>query len=135
MEKPSKKQVIVMRTDLNMRRGKQIAQGAHSSLKAILDQGGVIETPGEQCDFYCIPLSDHINYWLTSNFKKITVQAPDEQTLFDVVEQAKAANIPYALILDSGLTEFGGIPTHTCCAIGPADDEIINAITGSFKLL
>lgn len=30
------KQVIVMRKDLNMRRGKQIAQGAHASMAALL---------------------------------------------------------------------------------------------------
>lgn len=30
------KQVIVMRTDLNMRKGKMIAQGAHASMKFLL---------------------------------------------------------------------------------------------------
>ena len=30
------KQVIVIRNDLNMRRGKQIVQGAHASMKAII---------------------------------------------------------------------------------------------------
>ena len=30
------KQMIVMRTDLNMRKGKMIAQGAHASLGAVL---------------------------------------------------------------------------------------------------
>src|SRR5271157_6246907 len=34
----SVKQVIVMRKDLNMRKGKMIAQGAHASMKAILYQ-------------------------------------------------------------------------------------------------
>ena len=32
------KQVIVMRTDLNMRKGKMIAQGAHASMKVLLDR-------------------------------------------------------------------------------------------------
>lgn len=31
------KQVIVMRKDLNMRKGKMIAQGAHASMKVLLD--------------------------------------------------------------------------------------------------
>lgn len=35
------KQVIVMRKDLNMRKGKMIAQGAHASLKVFLDRGGL----------------------------------------------------------------------------------------------
>ena len=33
------KQVIVMRKDLNMRKGKMIAQGAHASMKVLLDAG------------------------------------------------------------------------------------------------
>ena len=32
------KQVIVIRKDLNMRKGKMIAQGAHASMKVILDE-------------------------------------------------------------------------------------------------
>ena len=32
------KQVIVMRTDLHMRKGKMIAQGAHASMKVFFDQ-------------------------------------------------------------------------------------------------
>jgi PTH2 family peptidyl-tRNA hydrolase len=31
------KQVIIIRKDLNMRKGKMIAQGAHASMKAIFD--------------------------------------------------------------------------------------------------
>jgi peptidyl-tRNA hydrolase len=38
MNKESK-QVIVMRKDLNMRKGKMVAQGAHASLKAVIDSG------------------------------------------------------------------------------------------------
>ena len=37
------KQVIVMRKDLNMRKGKMVAQGAHASMKVILDRMSEIE--------------------------------------------------------------------------------------------
>ena len=43
--------------------------------------------------------------------------------------------LPCALIQDSGLTEFKGIPTYTCCAIGPAKEELIDEITGDLPLL
>ena len=33
----SPKQVIIIRKDLNMRKGKMIAQGAHASMKVISD--------------------------------------------------------------------------------------------------
>ena len=35
------KQMIVLRKDLNMRKGKMIAQGAHASLKVLLDRGAL----------------------------------------------------------------------------------------------
>lgn len=73
------KQVIIVRKDLNMRKGKMIAQGAHASLTA--------------------------------------------------------AFAPCALIQDHGLTEFGGVPTYTAVAIGPAEDVVIDRITGELSLL
>ena len=143
----AKKQVICMRRDLNMRRGKEVSQGAHASMKAILDQGSFFTTEtlfsaalASALKYVCskvlvIPMTEHTEEWLTTNFKKICVQVTDEQDLFNIVEQAKLLKIPYSLILDSGLTEFGGVPTYTCCAIGPADEELINQITGNHKLL
>lgn len=34
-----------------------------------------------------------------------------------------------------GKTEFHGVPTRTCLAIGPDDSEKIDAITGQLQLL
>jgi len=39
------------------------------------------------------------------------------------------------VIVDSGLTEFHGVKTKTCLAIGPNKKEDIDKITGSLKLL
>ncbi len=40
-----------------------------------------------------------------------------------------------SLIIDAGLTEFGGVPTRTCIAIGPNWSDEIDEITGHLKLL
>ena len=37
------KQVIIIRKDLNMRKGKMIAQGSHSSMKVLFDKYGTIK--------------------------------------------------------------------------------------------
>lgn len=124
----AKKQVIVIRKDLKMRRGKEIAQGAHASLKSLLDTATITD------DAVVIPLTEHNREWLNTNFKKVTVVVNSEEELVEVYEQAKAAGIPSALIVDSGLTEFNGVPTKTTCAIGPAEEELINPITGHLKL-
>ena len=49
--------------------------------------------------------------------------------------KVKNAGLLCSLIQDAGLTEFDGVPTYTCCAIGPNWDEDVNKITGHLKLL
>ena len=43
--------------------------------------------------------------------------------------------MPCALITDAGKTEFHGVATKTCCAVGPAWAEDVDAITGALPLL
>ena len=123
------KQVIVIRKDLNMRKGKMVAQGAHASMAAILNYGNYDES------VFTLVLDDKIKPWLTGRFKKICVSVNSEQELLDIHTRAKNAGIITALITDSGLTEFGGVPTHTAVAVGPDSEDKINAITGGLPLL
>lgn len=117
------KQVIIVRKDLNMRKGKMIAQGAHASLTAayaaLNDYQKVI----------------YFQDWFHGDQRKIAVGAPDEETLHRIYAVALEAGLPAALIQDHGLTEFGGVPTYTAVAIGPAEDEDVDPITGSLTLL
>lgn len=124
------KQVIVVRNDLNMRRGKQIAQGAHASLKVFLDRGRVSQGLG-----LLIPLTEDMQAWVKGAFTKVCVQASSEEELLELHRKAKEAEIPCALIQDSGKTEFHGQLTYTTLAIGPAKSEVIDLITGTLKLL
>lgn len=134
------KQVIVWRKDLNVRKGKFGAQVAHSTLKLYLDlcKKGVIyddnEGTLEYYTFYYKKGSAWDN-WLNGLFTKILVSCNSEQELDDLYLKAKEANLPCTMIIDAGLTEFKGIPTKTCIAIGPAESEEINKITGSLSLL
>jgi PTH2 family peptidyl-tRNA hydrolase len=113
------KQVIVIRKDLNMRKGKMIAQGAHASLLAFLN------TKSD------LPLQE----WLNGIYTKICVSVNSEQELLDVYNKAKELGISCSLIQDCGLTEFNGIPTYTAVAVGPDYNEKIDSITGNLPLL
>jgi PTH2 family peptidyl-tRNA hydrolase len=73
--------------------------------------------------------------WLADKFTKICVRVDSEAELFDVYNKAKEAGLIVALIQDAGLTEFGGVPTYTCVAVGPASNEELQPITGHLKLL
>jgi peptidyl-tRNA hydrolase, PTH2 family len=126
----SAKQVIVMRKDLGMRKGKMIAQGAHASLKVLVDRARLDDSA------LAIALDEPTREWLVSGrFTKVCVSVDSEAALDDVVARAAAAGIPCALIVDSGRTEFHGVPTKTCCAVGPAWADDVDAITGSLPLL
>jgi PTH2 family peptidyl-tRNA hydrolase len=127
------KQVIVMRRDLKMRRGKEIAQGAHASMMFLskLVQEHLrksILVPAEIC------LSDAQAEWINGRFTKVCVQVPDEASLLAIAEEAKKAGLDCHIVTDSGLTEFNGVETKTCLAIGPDEAEKIDAVTGKLSL-
>ena len=125
----SAKQVIVMRKDLNMRKGKMIAQGAHASLKVLVDAGRLDDGA------FTMPLTAPMAAWLGGRFTKVCVSVTSEADLDAVVERARAAGVPCAVIVDAGKTELPGVPTKTCCAVGPAWTEDVDAITGTLPLL
>ena len=131
----SPKQVIVMRTDLNMRKGKMAAQASHASMAVILDMMECSYTELYERRQLTIPVGSALDAWLNGPFKKICVGIDSEQALNDLYDQVKAAGIPAAKIVDSGLTEFGGEKTLTCIAIGPDYPEKIDPFTKELKLL
>lgn len=120
------KQVIVIRTDLNMRKGKMCSQAAHASLTSvlkILNDKNVSEL-------------EIFDKWFNDNNQtKITVGIGSEKELLELEEKCKSLNVPYFLVTDAGKTEFNGIPTKTAIGIGPYESEKINEITGNLKLL
>jgi peptidyl-tRNA hydrolase, PTH2 family len=128
---PTAKQVIVMRKDLGMRKGKMIAQGAHASLKVLLDRGALSGDGGG----FAFATTPAMAEWLGGRFTKVCVSVDSEAALDAVIAAAAAAGVPSALIVDAGHTEFKGVPTKTCCAVGPAWSEEVDAITGALPLL
>lgn len=136
----SVKQVIVMRKDLNMRKGKMIAQGAHASMKVFFDKmynPDFDVSMSEELDqgLRTMQLTNEETDWVDGIFTKICLSIDSEQELLDVYDKAKKAGLNCALIQDSGKTEFNGVPTYTCCAIGPNTSEKIDLITGGLSLL
>ena len=51
-----------------------------------------------------------------------------------IAGQARAAGLPVQVIRDAGRTQVAE-GTATCCAIGPAADASIDAVTGDLALL
>lgn len=137
----SPKQVIIIRKDLNMRKGKMIAQGAHASIGVIFNYMTPNYTnPGELTRDFTLRLPDgklgeFMYHWLTGIFKKVVVGVDSLKELTSVYQEAKRRGVPCSIIEDAGLTEFAGEVTITAVAIGPDDANKIDMITGHLKLL
>jgi PTH2 family peptidyl-tRNA hydrolase len=111
------KQVIVIRKDLKMDKGKTAAQAAHASLEAY-----------KKADI------NDITEWEEGGMKKVVVAAAGLKELMEIKERAKTARLPYAVIRDAGKTQIepGSV---TALGIGPADEGAIDRITRRLKLL
>lgn len=130
-----------MRTDLKntkgqkIRTGKLISQGAHASLGSLLKLFRKYTTSDETTVYNVEFFNDSIlDNWLNKIFTKICLGVDSEKELMDIYNKIPE-DIPKALITDSGLTEFGGIPTVTCFCVGPYVSEEIDKYTGHLKLL
>lgn len=117
------KQVIVVRKDLKMRRGKETAQVSHGSMAFML----------RKVNNGTIHLSKNALEWLETGQTKVCVGCDSERELLDIYQQALSAGLTAHLITDAGRTEFNE-PTKTVVAIGPDLADKIDKITGHLTL-
>ena len=122
------KQVIIVRKDLNMRKGKMCAQVAHASMKFLTKNYKTGELLISEID-------EMAQEWLKGSFAKIVVGVNSEEELKEVFNDALKEGIRAEEIIDSGFTEFNGVPTLTCICLGPDYCEKLDKITGHLKLL
>ncbi|HML04128.1 MAG TPA: peptidyl-tRNA hydrolase Pth2 [Candidatus Bathyarchaeia archaeon] len=114
------KQVIVMRTDLKMGKGKIAAQASHAAVSAA-------EEARKHHKAW-------LNAWLDEGQRKVVVKVSNEADLLHLKEQARRMRLPCALVYDRGLTQLPP-DTLTCLSIGPAPNEQVDKITGDLPLL
>ena len=109
------KQVIVVRQDLKLPKGKMAAQAAHASVGALLKSH-----------------RDDIKKWQEQGMKKVVLKVKDEKELLDYKKKAEDAGLVVSLIEDAGHTVVKP-GTITCFGIGPAPEQKIDKITGNLK--
>ncbi len=109
------KQAIVVRKDLNLKKGKLAVQAAHAAVLAYKK-------------------SLYKEEWEKEGQKKIVLWCKDQRELMKIYQKAKTMKIPVVIVKDAGLTQ---IPpgTITCVGIGPDKEEKIDKITGNLKLI
>ncbi|MBI2564808.1 peptidyl-tRNA hydrolase [Candidatus Woesearchaeota archaeon] len=112
----SYKQVILVRQDLKLSKGKMSAQVAHASVDALLKSH-----------------KDIISEWHEQGMKKSVLKVKDEKELFEYKQKAEDAGLLTALVIDAGHTEIPA-ETKTCLGIGPDEESKIDKVTGRLKL-
>lgn len=111
------KQVILVREDLNLPKGKLAAQSSHASVDATLKSDKKI-----------------VELWKKEGGKKVVLKVKDEKELFKYKQMAEDLGMKTALITDAGRTvlEPG---TITCLGIGPDEEEKIDKVSGKLKMM
>ncbi|HIA97337.1 MAG: peptidyl-tRNA hydrolase Pth2 [Candidatus Nitrosopelagicus sp.] len=113
------KQVIVVRTDLDMGKGKIAAQVGHA---CVLGAEYVRKSKPE---------------WFSEWWKgqeKIVLKVSNLKELEQVKQGAIEIGVPWSEVTDAGHTQIAP-GTVTCISLGPAPEEKIDKITGDLKLM
>lgn len=136
------KQMLIVRRDLKMRKGKIAAQASHAAveavLKAILNEGraGKLRTTPEGWVYLDAPEGQEspLTDWFRYGMAKICVYVDSEEELLELNRRAGEAGVTTALIRDAGMTEFHGQPTYTALAFEPLAAERADELTGGLPL-
>ena len=116
----SLKMVFVINHELKMGKGKIAAQVGHAAVKATLKS---VEVRPELLDA-----------WLSTGQKKICVKADDAHHIEQIEQEAKQHNVLSSKIHDAGHTQIPA-GSLTVLALGPDENEKLDALTGELKLL
>ena len=111
------KQVILVRQDLKLPKGKLAAQAAHASVECVLKAD-----------------KKDVANWRDNGMPKIVLKVEDEKELHKYIQIAKDDGLITSTITDAGHTvvEPG---TVTCGGIGPNSKSKIDRIINTLKLL
>ena len=114
------KQVLVVRLDLDMGRGKAAVQCAHAAVSAAEEARNHSHTWWKA--------------WMEEGQLKVAVRVPDLASILDLERKGMSKGIPVHLVKDRGLTQ---VPpgTVTCLGLGPAPSDIVDSLTGNLALL
>ncbi len=111
------KQVILVRQDLKLPKGKLAVQVAHASVGAMVKSH-----------------KDDIKKWESVGQKKVVLKVKDKDELLKYNRLAEDAGLVTSIIIDAGRTvvEPG---TMTCVGIGPDSEEKIDKVTKELKMI
>ena len=113
------KQIIIVRNDLKLGKGKIAGQVAHAAVSAY-----ILSTKKNP---------SAVENWLEEGQKKVVLKIDSKEELLILFQEIKN-QFPCSLIKDAGLTQLPH-PDITCLGIGPIKETEIDKFTKKYKLL
>ena len=113
------KQVIVVRTDLDMGKGKIAPQVGHAGVL------GAEHVRKSNSSWF-------MKWW--NGQEKVVVKVSSLKELEKIRAGAIELALPWSEVTDAGHTQIAP-GTTTCISLGPAPEDLIDKITGELKLL
>jgi len=114
------KQVIVVRSDINMKRSELASQVAAASIKFLLENNEAVR--GNQM---FVTLSDNETSWLTGSLSQEIVGVDSEEQLQSIMMRAEMMGIETHFALKGN--------TMTCVALGPDDSGVLERLIHRLK--
>lgn len=121
------KQAVVMRRDLRLRRAEVASFVARASSSFLYDS-----IDAEHKDGILVHLTQEEREWFLGDQKTIVLGVKSEDALRDVMNNAEFRGLTVSTL---GHKTEGDVYSVVCVAIGPHDDETIDAVTGKLKLM
>lgn len=113
------KMILVVRNDLKMGKGKVAAQCSHAAVAAYKQ----VQRRNPEL----------LKQWEYCGQPKVVVKAPDEDTLINLLGQAREVGLTVSLIQDAGRTQIAP-GSRTVLGVGPGPADLIDRVTGDLKL-
>jgi peptidyl-tRNA hydrolase, PTH2 family len=111
------KQVIIIRNDLKLPKGKMCSQAAHAAVEAAFKADKEI-----------------VKHWRHFGSKKIVLKVKDKAELYRYAQEAKDLGLPTAIITDAGKTVIAP-GTVTCCGIGPDEESRVDNVIKNLQMM
>lgn len=113
------KLVLVVRGDIKMEKGKAAAQCSHAAVLAY-----------KQAQRDAPRL---LRQWERQGQRKVVLRASTEEEMLSLASHARSKGLITSLVRDAGRTQLAP-GTRTVLGVGPADERLIDSVTGHLKL-
>ena len=114
------KVVVLVRTDLDMGKGKMAAQVGHASVELALR--------AQKMD------RKSFDAWMSGGQKKVVLKVANKDEMIRYMNEARSSGLYTCMITDAGRTQVEP-GSQTCVGIGPAPESEIDKVTGGLKML